>query len=111
MKIEYLEIVTPNVDKLCAAAHGIEFSDPVAELGHARVATFADGGRIGIRAPMSETEEPVTRPYFLVDDVEGATKKAEDNGSEIMHPPLEIPGQGTFSICLTDGIQHGFWQK
>jgi len=25
-------------------------------------------------------------------------------------PPIEIPGQGTFSVYILGGIEHGLWQ-
>lgn len=114
MRVQYLEIVTPNVDGTCAAlaeAHGVEFSEPIAELGNARTADLAGGGRIGVRAPMRETEKPVVRPYLLVDDIEAAVKAARDAGAEIAMPPMPIPGQGTFSIYILGGIEHGLWQN
>ena len=113
MKVHYLEIVTPEVDATCAACeklHGVSFGAPEEVLGNARTATLADGGRIGVRAPMHEAEEPVVRPYVLVDDIEAATKAAEEAGAMIAHPPLEIPGQGTFAIYIHGGIHHGLWQ-
>ena len=59
---------------------------------------------------MHETEQPVTRPYFLVDDVDAETQKASEAGAEIAHPPMEIPGLGKFSIIILAGSQLGFWQ-
>jgi predicted enzyme related to lactoylglutathione lyase len=113
MQIHYLEIVTLDVDALCKvyqSQHDVSFDDPEPALGNARVAEFSNGGRIGIRAPMHADEQPVIRPYTLVDDIDVATKGAEDLGAEIIHPPMEIPGFGKFSICLTGPTQHGFWQ-
>lgn len=113
MKIQYLEIVTPSVDETCdalAQAHGVVFSQPIPELGNARTADLADGGRIGVRAPMRETEEPVVRPYVLVEDIEAAIEAAKAAGAEMAMPPMEIPGQGTFSIYILGGIEHGLWQ-
>lgn len=113
MRVQYLEIVTPSVNETCevlAEAHGVTFSDPVAELGNARTAELKDGGRIGVRAPMRATEEPVVRPYVLVDDIRAAVKAAEASGAEVAIPPMEIPGQGTFSIFILGGIEHGLWQ-
>ena len=101
MRIHYLEIVTPDVDAVCATCeklHGVQFSEPVQELGNARTAALADGGLIGVRAPMHPEEEPVVRPYLLVDDIRAATRAAQDAGALIAHPPLEIPGLGTFAM-------------
>jgi predicted enzyme related to lactoylglutathione lyase len=111
--IQYLEIVSPDVDATCGAlekVHAVTFGKPVAELGSARTATLAGGGRIGVRAPMRDTEEPVVRPYLLVDDIEAAVKAAESAGAAIALPPMEIPGQGTCAIYILGGIQHGLWQ-
>ena len=114
MQIAYLEIVTPQVDAVCAAyasAHGLTFGEPVAELGHARTAPLPGDGKVGVRAPMHETEQPVVRPYWLVSDIEAAVAAAVEAGGEVAHPPLELPGQGTFAIIIQGGIQSGFWQR
>lgn len=113
VNVHYLEIVTPKVDETCETlekAHGVTFGDPVAEFGNARTAALQSGGRIGVRAPMRDTEDPVVRPYILVDDIEAAVDAATAAGSEIAMPPTEIPGQGTFAIYILGGIQHGLWQ-
>ncbi|MAG57676.1 MAG: hydroxylase [Planctomycetes bacterium] len=113
MQIYYLEIVTKDVDAVCAAyakLHGVSFSDPVAELGKARTASLLGGGKIGVRAPTTETEEPVVRPYLLVDDIEAAANAAAEGGGEIAHPPMEIPGHGKFAIFIQGGVHHGLWQ-
>jgi len=114
MQIHYLEIVTKDVDEVCAtygAAHGVQFGEPDAGLGHARTAGLPGGGLVGVRAPLRETEEPVVRPYWLVDDIEAAVAAVEAAGGEIAHPPMEIPGHGTFAIYIQGGIEHGLWQR
>ncbi len=114
MIVQYLEIVTPDVDAVCAnleRIHNVRFSEPEAAFGNARTAALATGGKIGVRAPMRQSETPVVRPYLLVDDIEVAVKDAADQGAEIAHPPMEIPGGGTFAIYIQGGIQFGLWQK
>jgi len=111
--VHYLEIVTPEVDATCDALEnlrGVSFGEPIPELGHARTAPLDSGGRIGVRAPMRETEEPVVRPYLLVEDIGAAVDAAQAAGGEIAMPPTEIPGQGKFAIYILGGIQHGLWQ-
>ncbi|MDF1808515.1 MAG: hypothetical protein P1U42_02365 [Phycisphaerales bacterium] len=113
LTVQYLEIVTPSVDDTCdvlAETHNIEFSEPIVELGNARTADLSSGGRISVRAPMRDTETPVVRPYLLVDDIKSAVKSAQKAGAEIAIPPMKIPGQGTFSIYILGGIEHGLWQ-
>ncbi len=113
MKIHYLEIVTQDVDSVCATyarLHGVTFGAPDAGLGNARTAPLPGGGMVGVRAPMAEAEAPVVRPYFLVDDIEAAAAAAVEAGAEIAHPPLELPGHGTFAIFIQGGIHHGLWQ-
>ncbi len=113
MQIHYLEIVTREVDAVCAAyaaANGVEFGPPDARLGQARTAELDGGGLVGVRAPLHEAEEPVTRPYWLVDDVEAALAAAVERGGVIGHPAMEIPGHGTFAIYFHGGIQNGLWQ-
>lgn len=113
MRVHYLEIVTPSVDAVCtayAAAGGMEFGQPVEGLGWARTASLPEGGMVGVRAPMNETEGPVVRPYWLVQDIEAALRAAVDAGAEVAHPALAIPGYGTFAIYIQGGVHHGLWQ-
>jgi uncharacterized protein len=113
MQIQYLEIVTPDMDATCSALeklHGATFGKPDVALGNARTAPLEGGGRIGVRAPMREDEEPVVRPYVLVDDLEAAMKAAEAAGSEFAVTATEIPGHGKFAIYFKGGIEHGLWQ-
>lgn len=114
MKIQYLEIVTPEVDALCnqyAKIYDIEFSEPNASFGGARTAELDGGGKIGIRGPLRETETPVVRPYVLVDDIKAAVDTAAEAGAEVALPPMEIPGEGMFAIVIHGGIECGFWQN
>lgn len=114
MQIYYLEIVTEEVEAVCAgyaAANGAQFGEPDAGLGNARTAALPGGGLVGVRAPMHETEQPVVRPYWLVDDIEAAVAAAVESGGEVAHPPMEIPGHGKFAIYIQGGIHHGLWQR
>lgn len=113
MKIHYLEIVASDVDAVCAAyaaAHGIKFgaADPL--LGGARTAPLPDGGSIGVRGPLRDTEAPIVRPYWLVDDIAAAVTAVTKQGAFVAHSPLEIPGKGTFAIYFQGGAEHGLWQ-
>ncbi len=113
MKIQYLEIVTKDVDAVCAAyaaAHKVQFGEPDARLGNARTATVAGGGLVGVRAPMRETEEPVVRPYWLVDDIHAAVAAVVQAGGHMAMTPTAIPDHGTFAIYFQGGNQHGLWQ-
>ncbi len=114
MKVQYLEIVTPEVDALCrqySKIYDVTFSDPIASFGGARTAKLGDGGMIGIRGPLRPTETPVVRPYLLVDDIEAAVKSAADTGAEIAMPATSIPAHGKFAIVVHGGIECGFWQN
>jgi predicted enzyme related to lactoylglutathione lyase len=113
MKVHYLEIVASDVDAVCAAyeaAHGIRFGSADPLLGGARTARLPNGGSVGVRGPLRDTEEPVVRPYWLVDDIEAALDAASKQGALVAHPPLEIPGKGTFAIYVQGGVAHGLWQ-
>lgn len=113
MRIGYLEIVTKDVDAVCSAyssASSVQFGEPVPELGNARTAKMVGGGLVGVRAPLRETEAPVVRPYWLVQDIEAALAAAVEAGGEVAHPPMEILGHGTFAIYLQGGNDHGLWQ-
>ena len=113
MRMHYLEIVATDVDAVCsayAAANKVKFGEPVAELGNARTATVSGDLLVGVRAPMHEAEEPVARPYWLVDDIVTVVAAAVESGGEIAHPPMEIPGYGTFAIYILGGVHHGLWQ-
>jgi predicted enzyme related to lactoylglutathione lyase len=113
MMVQYLEIVSSDLDATCSTLenlHGISFGEPEAVFGNARTATLANGGRIGVRAPLREDEEPVIRPYVLVNDIEAAVKAAEAAGGEIAMSATEIPGGGKFAIYIQGGIQYGLWE-
>ena len=114
VRVEYLEIVTPDVEETCATlakVHGVTFGKPRMELGNARTASLHGGGLIGVRAPMRKDEAPTVRPYLLVDDIDAAVAAAKEGGAEFAMLPTPIPGGGKFAIYLQGGIQHGFWQK
>ena len=113
MKSHYLEIVTPDVKTVCAnyaQLHGVTFGEADAGLGGARTAPLPNGGMVGVRAPMHETEEPIVRPYLLVENIDSAVEAAKEAGAEIAHPPMEIPDHGKFAIYIQGGIHHGLWQ-
>lgn len=113
MTVHYLEIVTPDVEGTClthSAALGVEFCEPVEELGQARLATLSDGTQIGVRAPMHDAEAAATRPYFLVEDIEAAVAAAEKAGALIAHPAMEIPGRGKFALYFLNKGEFGLWQ-
>lgn len=113
MQIQYLEIVTKEVDAVCAAyasANGVQFGQPDAGLGNARTAALANGGLVGVRAHLRTTEEPVVRPYWLVKDIEAAVAAAVQAGGVIAVEPTQIPGHGTFAIYTQGGNDHGLWQ-
>lgn len=113
IKIYYLEIVTPDVEAACALyskVYGVTFANSDQNLGGARTAHLAGGGMLGIRAPLRETEEPVVRPYVLVEDIKVSVEAAAESGAEIAIPPMEIPGYGQFAIVIQGGIESGLWQ-
>ena len=113
MKVQYLEVVTPEVDAICktyAQIYGIEFDDPDLSLGGARIANFSNGGVIGIRAPLHKTEEPVVRHYTLVEDIKVAVDTAEKLGAVVAVPPMELAGYGLCAIVIQSGVELGFWQ-
>jgi len=113
MQIGYLEIVTTDVATICAMyarAYGAVFSEPVPALGNARTTALPGGARLGVRAPLRDTEAPVVRPYFLVENVAAAVEAVLAEGAEIAVPPMRLPEQGTFAIYIQGGVEHGIWQ-
>jgi predicted enzyme related to lactoylglutathione lyase len=113
MKIQYVEIVTPDVDAVCAVyveLHGVSFSDPDQNVGGARTAGLEDGVTLGVRSPMHAGEKPVVRPYILVEDIDAAVEKAEKAGAQTIVPPMPIPGKGKCAIVYQGGIELGLWQ-
>lgn len=114
MQIHYLEVVTREVDAVCAAyaaVNGVRFGEPDAGLGNARTAALPGGGLLGVRAPMHEAEQPIVRPYWPVDDIEAAAAAAVAAGGMVAHSPMTIPGHGTFAIYIQGGVHHGLWQR
>jgi predicted enzyme related to lactoylglutathione lyase len=113
VQVQYLEVVTADVDATCSALeklHGVRFGEPEAALGNARTATLEGGGRVGVRAPMREDEDPVVRPYLLVDDIEAAVKTAQAAGGDFAMTATEIPGHGEFAIYFLGGVEYGLWE-
>lgn len=92
MRIQYLEIVTKEVEAVCAAyasTNGVRFGEPDAGLGNARTVALPGGGLVGVRAPLRETEEPVIRPYWLVNAAAIAT--AVQAGAVVAFHPWRYP--------------------
>jgi predicted enzyme related to lactoylglutathione lyase len=108
----YQEIVTPNalqLRKLFEHSFNWTFTT-VDALGNAHVADLPEGGRIGIRQPMSDTEQAITRLYVLVDNLAESIKDVRDLGGVILLEKMELAGQGTIAIYEAGGIEHGLWQ-
>jgi uncharacterized protein len=113
MKIQYLEIVTPEVNAICetySLLYDVKFDKNDPNLGGARTAKLASGGMLGVRAPLRDTENPVVRHYILVDDIQATVDSAAKSGAEVAVPPMELPGHGTCAIVIHGGIESGFWQ-
>ena len=113
MQIYYLEIISQDVDTVCQAyeaAHSVTFSEPDEFLGGARTCTLSDDSIVGVRVPLRDDEEPVVRPYWLVDNIEQAVAKVEAAGATIAIPPMGIPGKGKFAIYILGANDHGLWQ-
>lgn len=113
MNVHYLEIVTKEVDAACkiySQVHGVTFGDAVQSLGGARTANISKGGMMGVRAPMHASEQPVTRAYVLVEDIEAAVADAAKAGAVIILPPMKLEGYGQCAIYFLGGIEAGLWQ-
>ena len=113
MKIQYLEIVTPDVDAVCetySQLHDVKFGESDQNLGGARTAKLASGGMLGVRAPMHDAEKPVVRHYIVVEDIQATVDAAAKSGAEVALPPMELAGHGTCAIVIQGGIETGFWQ-
>ena len=114
MSIHYLEIVTNDVDALCAAyerVHALSFGPEDPDLGQARVAERPDGSLVGIRKPLAEHEQPTMRTYLTVVDIQKAVKEAEEAGAVLAYPPTQQGERGTFAIFIHGDVEHGLWQR
>jgi predicted enzyme related to lactoylglutathione lyase len=114
MPVHYLEIVSNDVQTLTGLyqrIHGLSFGPPDPDLGQALVATEADGTLVGIRKPLAAHEQPITRTYLEVDDIQQAVKKAEEHGAVVAYPPTRQGERGTFAIVIQGDAQHGLWQR
>ena len=113
MAVHYLETVTNHVDTLVGLyqrMHGVSFGPPDPDLGHARVATQADGALVGIRDPLAAHEQPIMRTYLAVEDIQEAVKNAEKSGATIAYPPTQQGKRGTCAIVIQADLEHGLWQ-
>lgn len=110
----YLEIVTPDVDVVCAlygASCGVSFEAGNPHLGQARVGRLPGGSRLGVRAPLRDDEGPLTRVYLRVDDLDAATAAARDAGAMVALDGVDLGGDhGRISIVIAGGVEHGLWQ-
>ena len=79
-------------------------------LGGARTATLEDGGMVGVRGPLRDTEDPVVRPYILVEDIQAAVDVAAQSGAQVALPPMPLGDHGTCAIVIQGGIECGLWQ-
>ncbi|MFK8052466.1 MAG: VOC family protein [Woeseiaceae bacterium] len=112
MKIHYIEMVSSDVTATChlhECIDGLEFSSPDPDLGGARVALRPDGVRIGVRAPMHEAEQPLTRHYFLTEDITSTLAQAVSAGAITLLPPMPLGPHGSCAIVESGGVQIGFW--
>lgn len=112
-EVYYTEHVTTDVDATRAvleALHGWRFSDPDPALGGSIVAKTPGGARCGIRAPLRETEMPITRAYVRVASAARAVARARRKGAEIALPPTRLGKHGTIAIYILAGVEHAVWQ-
>ena len=112
-QIHYLEIVTPEVEELCALytrLHGLTFGEPDEALGGARTTELEAGGKLGIRAPLRPTEAPIVRPYTLVEDIQTSVDAAAAAGATVALPPTRLGDHGQCAILILGGIEAGVWQ-
>lgn len=92
------------------ATYSAKFSEPDEILGGAKTCVLADGSIVGVREPLRETEMPVIRPYWLVEDIEKAVEGLQAQGAQIAVPPMEMPNKGKFAIYILGGHDHGLWE-
>ena len=114
MTVHYLEIVSNDVDTLCATyerVHALSFGPVDPDLGQARVAARPGGSFVGIRRPLAEHEQPTMRTYLEVVDIQKAVEEAEEAGAIIAYPPTVHGELGTFAIFIQGGVEHGLWQR
>lgn len=112
--VHYLEIVSNDVEALCAVyerVHGLSFGPEDPDLGQARVAVRPDGSLVGIRKPLAAHERPTMRTYLEVDDIRQAVEQAEQAGAMIAYPPTRQGERGTFAIFIQGDVEHGLWQR
>lgn len=113
MQLHFLEIVTKDVDAVCALysqTHGVAFGEALKEFGGARTVQLAHDCTLSVRAPMHDGERPVVRPYMRVDDIEAAVAEAKKAGAEVMVPPMKVPEHGMCAIVYQGEIEIGLWQ-
>ena len=117
MNLQYLEIVTNDVDAVCATysrVHGVIFGDPDPNLGNARTAQMGgndSGAKVGVRHPMHDQERTVVRPYTLTSDLVAAVDSAVKDGASVAVPPMRLGGGlGSCAIVMFGEIESGFWQ-
>lgn len=111
--VYYVEMVSADVPAtraLLEQSYGWRFEQMGPELGGSLVAALPNCTRCGLRAPLRDDEQPITRTYVRVADARAAVDRAEKLGATIGLPPVELPGHGTIAIYFIGGVQQGVWQ-
>lgn len=110
----YIEYVSRDAAGTIAgleASTGLVFGPSREALGGARTAATAAGTVWAVRAPMHEQEQPATRVYARVADVEATVAAAVAAGATLMLEPMAMPdGLGTIAIWSAGGMEQAAWQ-
>jgi hypothetical protein len=53
----------------------------------------------------------LVRTWKLLKEIIASLEAASKQGTFVAHPPLEIPGKGTFAIYIQGDVDHGLWQR
>lgn len=101
-----------RAQKFYAELFGWQVAADPAMGGYALVDTAAGDGAIGGGiGPLAEGEQPGTRIYVKVDDLDSYLKRAEQLGGTRLVPPTDLPGEyGRFALFADpDGTPVGLW--
>lgn len=78
--------------------------------GNGSYLSLGVGDRVGGGIVQDGAERPLWVPYVAVPDVEGATRRAEQLGSDVLLGPREGPHGWRSVISGPDGGELAFWQ-
>jgi predicted enzyme related to lactoylglutathione lyase len=117
-KMDHAELVSKDpaaTQKFLETAFGLKFAVMGPEMGNYRMhgrQEGAEGGQIGIRAPMGPQEHPGTISYLTVPNIDEAITAVKAAGGKFLMEKTEVPKTAYLAVYLAPGeVVQGLYQQ